>query len=40
MDYINAKFELQKTPPKMSFKILALEGVAMLVVANLLVQFI
>ena len=40
MNYIEAKSELQKTPPKPSFKFLALEGVAMLFIAGLLVKFL
>lgn len=40
MNFIEAKAELQKQPPKVSFKMLALEGVAMLLAANLLVRWI
>ena len=40
MNYIEAKSELQKKPPKPSFKFLALEGVAMLFIAGLLVKFL
>ena len=40
MNYIGAKAELQKKPPRISFRMLAMEAVVMIVAADLLVNFI
>ena len=40
MDYLNAKAELQKKPPRVSFRMLAIEAVVMIVAADFLVSFI
>ena len=39
MNYLEAKSELQKTPPKLPFKWMAVEGVVLLFVADLMVQY-
>jgi len=40
MNYIGAKAELQKKPPRISFRMLAIEAVVMIVAADFLVNFI
>ncbi len=40
MNYIEAKAELQKKPPRISFRMLAIEAVVMIVAADLLVKLI
>ncbi len=40
MNYIEAKAELQKMPPRISFRLLAIEAVVMIVAADFLVGFI
>jgi hypothetical protein len=40
MDYVSAKAELLNIPPRISFRMLAIEAVIMIVVADILVGFL
>lgn len=38
MNYLEAKSQLQKKPPKLSFRLMAIEAVVLLLVADFLVS--
>jgi len=40
MNYIGAKAELQKKPPRISFRMLAIEAVVLIVAADFLVKLL